>query len=246
MHGLLSFDRSLLLALNSLAHQSAFLDKIVVVVLGQPLLEGSFFCLFLWWLWFDNNGEVRDNRICVMRATAGLYIALFAARALQTFSPRRLRPFDDPQVQLVAPFGGKLEWNPDWSSFPSDHAVIFFAIATAIWLHNRRLGAVAYAWVLVFACLPRVYVGFHYPLDIAAGAITGIVVMVLACQTPLPVWMMSPMVWALRLERSWASLFYSLAVLITFETMNMFVDVRIVLHALYRLLLDPRSVFPPG
>lgn len=246
MDDLLSFDRSLLLALNSWAHRSPLLDRAVVILLGQPLLGGSFFCLFLWWLWFANSDSLQASRISVIRAVAGLYVALFAARALQTFSPSRVRPVNDPELHLVAPFGGKVEWNPDWSSFPSDHAVIFFAIATAIWVHNRWLGTVAYAWVLVFACLPRVYVGFHYPLDIAVGALTGIVVMELACRTPLPRWMMPPIGWTLGLERRWPSLFYSLAVLISYETMNMFVDARVVLHALYRLAIDLRSGFPLG
>jgi undecaprenyl-diphosphatase len=233
---LLSLDRSLLFDLNSWAHRSTLLDKVVVVLLGQPLLEGSFFCLFLWWLWFAKSDSLHASRISATRAVAGLYIALFAARALQTFSPRRIRPVNDPELQLVAPFGGKVEWNPDWSSFPSDHAVIFFAIATAVWLHNRWLGAVAYAWVLVFACLPRVYVGFHYPLDIAVGALVGIVVVVLACRAPLPSWVSASIEWMLQLERRWPSLFYPLSVLVTFETMNMFVDARLVLQALYRLL----------
>lgn|SRR5689334_5274800 len=238
MDDLLFSDRHFLLVLNSYAHVSPFLDKIVVRALSYPLLEGSFFCLFLWRLWFENGGGgLRDNRIKVVRAAAGLYIALVAARGLQTFSPRRIRPVNDPQLHLVAPFGGKIEWNPDWSSFPSDHAVIFFAIATAIWLHNRRLGTIAYVWVLAFACLPRVYVGYHYPLDIVIGALVGIVVMVLACRTPLPVWMAPPLEWPLRLERVWPSLFYPLAVLISCETMNMFVNARAVLHAAYRLFV---------
>jgi len=240
MNDLLSFDRSLLLALNTWAHRSLLLDKAVVTLLGEPLLGGSFFCLFFWWLWFANADSFESlvaNRISVIRAVAGLYLALFAARALQTFSPPRIRPVNDPALRLVEPFGGKVDWDPDWSSFPSDHAVIFFALATAIWIHNRWLGAVAYAWVLVFALLPRVYVGFHYPLDIAAGAIIGIVIMELACGAPLARWMQASIEWTLGLERRWPSMFYPLAVLVTFETMNMFVDARLVLHALYQLLI---------
>jgi undecaprenyl-diphosphatase len=68
--------------------------------------------------------------------------------------------------------------NPDnligWSSFPSDHAVLFFCLGMGLWLISRRLGAIALAYALLGACFPRVYVGIHYPTDILAGAALGI------------------------------------------------------------------------
>ncbi|MDT0448620.1 phosphatase PAP2 family protein [Streptomyces hesseae] len=61
----------------------------------------------------------------------------------------------------------------DWS-FPSGHAVIAFATAAALWLVERRLGAVA---VLAAAAMgaSQVWIGAHYPHDVAAGALTGVV-----------------------------------------------------------------------
>src|SRR5690242_4578467 len=88
-------DRFLLLAINSLAHQSPLLDKLILFVVGHPLLEGSFFIVFLWGMWFQNAGIIENNRIGVIRSVAGLYAALIVARALQTFSPRRIRPIND-------------------------------------------------------------------------------------------------------------------------------------------------------
>ena len=131
MEGILQFDRSLLIAFNSLAHQSPLLDNLVLLVTGHPLLEGSFFIVFLWWFWFQNTGNCGEH-ICVIRAVVGLYAALIVARTLQTLLPRRIRPINDPELHLVTPFGGSVEWNTDWSSFPSDHAVVVAAIATAI------------------------------------------------------------------------------------------------------------------
>ncbi|MFI1970755.1 hypothetical protein BLA24_09420 [Streptomyces cinnamoneus] len=60
----------------------------------------------------------------------------------------------------------------DWS-FPSNHAVIAFAAATALWLVDRRLGAVAVTAAVAMAA-SRVWVGVHYPHDVAAGALMGI------------------------------------------------------------------------
>ncbi|MEV6972562.1 phosphatase PAP2 family protein [Kitasatospora sp. NPDC093806] len=60
----------------------------------------------------------------------------------------------------------------DWS-FPSNHTVIAFAAAAALWFADRRIGAVAgVAAVLMGAS--RVWVGVHYPHDVLVGAVVGV------------------------------------------------------------------------
>jgi undecaprenyl-diphosphatase len=56
--------------------------------------------------------------------------------------------------------------------FPSDHATASFAIATALVLRDRRLGALALAMAALLA-VGRVAMGVHYPTDVAAGAALG-------------------------------------------------------------------------
>lgn len=60
------------------------------------------------------------------------------------------------------------------NGFPSDHATASFAIATGIFLSNRRLGAVLLAAAAVLGVC-RVAAGVHYPTDILAGAAVGVV-----------------------------------------------------------------------
>ena len=57
-------------------------------------------------------------------------------------------------------------------SFPSDHATVAGAVAAGLLLANRRWGVVGsvLAGVLAFA---RVYVGAHFPGDVAAGLALG-------------------------------------------------------------------------
>ncbi|MGK5441374.1 phosphatase PAP2 family protein [Micromonospora sp. URMC 105] len=62
----------------------------------------------------------------------------------------------------------------DWS-FPSNHATIAGALAAATLLLSRRLGLVAVALALL-AALSRVFVGVHYPHDVAAGLALGALV----------------------------------------------------------------------
>ena len=57
-------------------------------------------------------------------------------------------------------------------SFPSDHAVMAGAVAAGVLLAHRRLGLGAAALAVLMAAT-RVYVGAHYPLDVAAGLALG-------------------------------------------------------------------------
>lgn len=79
----------------------------------------------------------------------------------------RDRPFVTHSVlQLLA--------HPANASFPSDHAIGAFVIATSIWLFRRKEGTV---WLLLASCIAfsRVWTGVHYPLDVLAGAGIGII-----------------------------------------------------------------------
>ncbi|MER7705523.1 phosphatase PAP2 family protein [Kitasatospora sp. NPDC097605] len=74
---------------------------------------------------------------------------------------------------------GTLEACPgpgDWS-FPSNHTVIAVAAAAALWFADRRIGAIA-AVAAVLMGASRVWVGVHYPHDVLAGALVGLLVAV--------------------------------------------------------------------
>ncbi len=69
--------------------------------------------------------------------------------------------------------------NPDAFSFPSGHTAAAFGVAVALAGQGQGLGHVA----LLLAAgvgVSRVYLGAHYPLDVAAGILIGIVAGVLA------------------------------------------------------------------
>lgn len=63
--------------------------------------------------------------------------------------------------------------SPESKSFPSDHATLAFALAVSLLLSGeKKWGGVALA-LAIFVALGRVYVGVHFPLDVAAGAVLG-------------------------------------------------------------------------
>lgn len=107
-------------------------------------------------------------------AAGALAIAVVLAKIVD-----RPRPFvDDPgRVHLLV----KHAADP---GFPSDHATAAFAIATALFLCDRRAGAVA-LFAAVLLAVDRVAVGIHYPGDVLAGALIGaLVAIVLARLRP--------------------------------------------------------------
>ncbi len=79
------------------------------------------------------------------------------------------RPFlAHPSSQLLFLYGG-------YNSFPSGHATVFFALATAIYFYSRFAGVLFYIFAILIS-LSRVAAGIHYPIDIVVGAMIGVLV----------------------------------------------------------------------
>jgi len=61
---------------------------------------------------------------------------------------------------------------PDSYSFPSGHAALTMALATAVYFYRKNLGTILFA--IAFAVgMARIYVGVHYPLDVGVGFLLG-------------------------------------------------------------------------
>ncbi len=71
----------------------------------------------------------------------------------------------------------------DWS-FPSEHATIAAALATTVWIHDKRLGSV-YIVAAFLVGVGRVLSNVHYPIDILGGAVVGIIIALLLEKTHL-------------------------------------------------------------
>jgi undecaprenyl-diphosphatase len=105
---------------------------------------------------------------------------------MQNLLPGRLRPMQEQTLNFLMPYGEHPPGIVELSSFPSDHAVMFFALSTALFFAGRAFGVAAYLWTTVVICLPRIYLGYHYPSDIIAGAFVGTLIMIPVMRIPLP------------------------------------------------------------
>lgn len=169
-----TFDTSILEFLNSFARRSWLFDHAMSTFEGEALLKGGVLTAFLWWAWFRESGRREIDRAILIAGSFSAIVSLAVCRLAAFCLPFRERPAFVPELHFQRPLG----MNPDalisWSSFPSDHAGIFFSLATTLFFVSRPAGVFAGMYTALFVCFPRVYTGDHYPSDILVGAAVGI------------------------------------------------------------------------
>lgn len=146
-----------------------WLDELIKVWSALGLGLFAVFMLYAWW-----RARGADSAV-MARVLASPLIVVVAYGVNSVFKDgvEELRPC----AQI--PGSVSLETCPgpgDWS-FPSNHSVIAFAAAASLWFVDRRLGAVAGLFAVLMAA-SRVWVGVHYPHDVAVGALVGLLVAV--------------------------------------------------------------------
>ena len=148
-------------------------EKIIYTLIYDPLFRGLpvFFPLIVMWL-RDDDSQKR----------ARLLVGLIAACLMTGFSVWcqthlrvHLRPLIDPSIPLkdFVPTAGAHDWGKRLYSFPSDTSMLFFSIATIVFLESRLWGTVAFVWALLTTGLVRVALGWHYPSDILGSLLLG-------------------------------------------------------------------------
>jgi membrane-associated phospholipid phosphatase len=169
-----AFDSFGLLFFNQFAFKSAHFNTLLLTLSNSPLFKGVVLVALLWSVWFLPEKEGKNPREIVVTTVASGFIAMFLGRLLAFALPFRLRPIFNPEVHLNFPLAEPPRHLALWSSMPSDHAMLWFAIATGIFLVSRRLGIFALVYTTLLICLPRIYFGLHFPTDVLAGAVLGV------------------------------------------------------------------------
>jgi len=167
------FDALILHFLNSFAHRSWALDAFILLFVSNDLLKGAVLMAMFWWAWVRRDANASEHRSVLVFGMVACIVSVCFARLMTLTLPFRVRPLQNPDLHFQAPYSLDPNTLAGWSSFPSDHMVLYACVAMTIWLVNRRVGAVAMAFAIICTGLPRIYAGFHYPTDILAGIVIG-------------------------------------------------------------------------
>jgi undecaprenyl-diphosphatase len=154
--------------------------------------------------------------------------------------PFRPRPFSTPEFAHSFALGRAQRGLDTWTAFPSDHATLFAALAVGLWFASRRAGWALCIYVLVVVMLPRLYLGMHYPTDLLAGAVIGVVIAWLVNSDALRPLIAGP----LTRWQTWSpASFYACAFLLTSQIAVLFDPVRHLI-GLAKIFVSGPSVTP--
>jgi undecaprenyl-diphosphatase len=169
----MNYDIIIFQSLNNLAGHNRWLDGVGIFLASY--LPYILVVILLAVLWHFKKDRFNNLVMITVALGAGL-IARFIIKPLILIFYLRPRPF------MVLPSDHRLVSglaSENFQSFPSGHTILFFALSTAIFFYNKKLG-----WFFLISSaligLARIFVGVHWPSDIFFGAIFGVLAAYLA------------------------------------------------------------------
>lgn len=171
-----AFDSTILLWCGHIAAAKPGFTQFVIFLNSCVLLKGDLFMAACFWLWFSNREGREERREIIVTTLAAAFIAIVVGRELATHLPYRVRPIFDPRLHMPVTLADAGAGVRNWSAFPSDHAVLFAAVATGFCFISWPLGLAAHAYWIAVVGLPRIYLGLHHPTDVIGGALIGVAI----------------------------------------------------------------------
>jgi undecaprenyl-diphosphatase len=231
------FDMPVMNFLAGFIGKSDLFDRFVFALARYDLFKGVPMVSLFWLVWFlrpqgETSGQqdARQSRLLIV--LAGSVAAAILSRILQVALHVHQRPIHAGLGINYPSFVDPATLNA-WNAFPSDHSMLFIALATGLWLVNRRIGIFAFLWTIIVIDLPRIYLGIHYPSDVIAGAVFGLLFMLGFERLP-PVRKETDrlLAWSKRHQ----AIFYWGVFILTDQTAHLFDDVRDFCSALFKTI----------
>lgn len=160
-------DGSWFLDTTDFARDRPWLDELMVADSNFGVALFAVLIIAAWWIARRADAATMTAALAVPVAAVTAYLINDGVKSLVA----EKRPcFTYPDAFLLEKCPSATDY-----SFPSNHVVVAAAMAAALILVNRRLGIVAVVAAVIMG-LSRVYVGAHYPHDVAAAVLVGALV----------------------------------------------------------------------
>ena len=230
-------DFALMHWVNQFVGRWPWFDLAVYHVSGSEFLKGIAIVTVYWYFLFAHARQETEPKEVEARATLLTVLilvvpAMVVARALARMLPYRERPFFDPALHFQWPYHVDADQFIRWSSFPSDHAALFSALAMGLYFRSKRVGLAMFVYVLLVTFFPRIYMGYHWPTDILAGFVLGILVAYVALIPTVKRWSK----WLYEECNKYSGVYAALLFLLTYEIGTLFNGPRLLLTYLGSLL----------
>ncbi|WP_026564952.1 undecaprenyl-diphosphatase [Bacillus sp. UNC41MFS5] len=147
-------DVKLFHLINLLSGRHLIIDKLMILI--SKKMKFVFFIILVILLFKKKNVTIEAVVSIMISLILHFIIKLFY------FKPR---PFIKGRVDILSP--SKFD-----SSFPSKHTLLTFAVSTIVLFNQRILGSIMLGFSFLTG-LSRIWVGHHYPSDIAGSAVLG-------------------------------------------------------------------------
>jgi len=232
LHALRGIDLSIYHCLSGIAG-NWFFDRLASQEEANNLLKGGIFFAVYCYLWFRIDRDQPRRRRAIIAILIAAILAIIVTRTVASIAPYRVRPMFDPSLQHPSysiPYAPNIE---NWSSFPSDTAAYFFALAFGVAYLLRRLAIPIVVYTAGWICLPRMYLGVHYASDIVVGIAIGVTMAWISLRSDfLQSIVAGRLLATMETRPHW---FYPVAFLVSFEMATVFAECRLagraVLHA---------------
>ncbi|MDZ5609012.1 undecaprenyl-diphosphatase [Bacillus pseudomycoides] len=148
-------------AINDLGKQYSFLNPTMIFIAEYTVY---FLGLIIVAYWFTRSNK---NRMMVIQAASAFVVAEIIGKIAGKF-------YSNYQPFAVLPDVNQIVDHAVDNSFPSDHTILFFSICFSFWLVRKKTG---WLWLALAFCvaISRIWIGVHYPFDVATGALLGII-----------------------------------------------------------------------